>query len=83
MMHAEIEPPNTLLAEELATRGWTVRDLAARADLDDATVTALVRDGAPVTAGLSAALGRAFGTDPGFWLRLDTRLRTMRAAKLI
>jgi plasmid maintenance system antidote protein VapI len=68
-------PPNAFLCEELATRGWTVRDLAERSGLDDATVTALVRDGAPVTAPLSAALGRAFGTSPGFWLRFDQRVR--------
>ncbi len=71
-------PPGEFIKDELDARGWDIPELARRMGgdtlLNHATVELLIY--APtkeVTLGAdtSAALGRAFGVNPKFYLNLD------------
>lgn len=74
---AQVFHPWDFIAEELECRDWTVDELAMRMGGDFA-VTRLSLDfletrepGIVIGEESAAALGRAFGTSPEFWLNLD------------
>ena len=55
----------------MAPRNLTVPGLASAAQIPEQALEALLREEAPVTAGLSIYLATFFEVTPGFWLRLQ------------
>lgn len=85
-MPAECFPVGHFLREEMAARGWTPADVAARIAEDAharktwALTVELVlecsgMEGVHIGADTAAALSRVFGTSPQFWLDLDNAYR--------
>jgi plasmid maintenance system antidote protein VapI len=62
------------IAQELATRHWTARELARRMDVPGAVVLNLLGGGV-ITRPLAAALARALGTTADLWLEADAEYR--------
>jgi len=67
---AEVFHPSEYLREELAERGWTAQELAARMDYDVRSVQMLV-DGHAIDEKAAAALSRALGTSWELWVGLQ------------
>ena len=59
-----------ILQRELAARGWTAADVAARSELREETVTAFLNGHRTMTAFVAAQLARAFGTSADLWIAL-------------
>lgn len=80
---AEAFPPGVFLAEEIAARGWTADDLAARLDYPYGPVKRLLRGTEPLTADKALDLERVLGTTAEFWLNIENtwRLHLAREAR--
>lgn len=68
---AEVFPPGEFIRAELAARGITQADLAARMGCSPSTVSALLEDQLAVTPRLAVSLALVFGTSPEFWTALE------------
>lgn len=90
---AEVWPPGDFIAEEMLARGWSDEDVAARmggkskrARLIDALTVMAIRQGwvfpddpdPEIGEKTAAALGRAFGVSPEFFLNLERTWRKHR-----
>ena len=65
--------PGEILQEEfLAPLGLSARALAAAIEVPPNRVSEIVRGRRDVSADTAIRLGRYFGTDPRFWLNLQT-----------
>ena len=68
---AEIWPPCVFIIEEMRARGWRVAELAEHMGWPHARASELVRGLLIVDDGTAAALSRAFGSSPEYWLNLQ------------
>lgn len=72
---AEVFPPGEFVREELDARGWTQEDLAQIMGRPLRLVNELVNGKKQITPDTARGLGEAFGTDPIFWMNLDSAYR--------
>ncbi len=64
-------PPGDILAEELAVRGMTQRELAARLDRPPQVINEIIRGKKAITPDTAIALGKVLGGTPQFWTNLE------------
>jgi len=72
---AEIFPPGEFIREELEARGWTQDDLAQIMGRPVRLVNELVNAKKQITPDTARGLAEAFGTDPLYWMNLDSAYR--------
>lgn len=65
----------------LAPRNLTLSDFAAATHIPERTLEALLKEEAPITAGLSIRLASYFEITPGFWLRLQKAYNEANSAR--
>ena len=75
---AEVFPPGEFIRDELDARGWTQNDLAEILGRPFRLVNELVAGKRGITPETAKGLGEAFGTDPQFWLNLDSAYQLSR-----
>lgn len=63
--------PGDNIREELETRGWTQRDLAAIIDRPANVVNDIIRGRRSITLETANLLGRAFGTSAQYWVNMQ------------
>lgn len=68
-------PPGEILAEEIAARGMTQRELAARIVRPPQVINEIIRGKKAITPDIAIALGKVLGGDPQFWVNLETDYR--------
>lgn len=68
-------PPGDILAEEIAARGMTQRELAARIVRPPQVINEIIRGKKAITPDIAIALGKVLGGDPQFWVNLETDYR--------
>ena len=68
-------PPGELLAEEIAARGMSQRELALAMGRSSQAVSAILRGVKAIDARTAIDLERALGIAAGFWLRLEAQYR--------
>ena len=78
---AEAFPPGEFIKEELEARAWTQADLADILGRDRAAISELVMGKRRVTPEMAQALADAFGTNPRFWLNLETAYQLAQLPK--
>jgi HTH-type transcriptional regulator / antitoxin HigA len=78
---AKAFPPGEFLREELEARGWSDRNLAKILGKPAQFVAELLSARRQVDAATSLALSAAFGTDPKFWLNLESSYQIWLAGK--
>src|SRR5580704_16951960 len=76
---AEVFPPGEFVREELEARGWTQEDLAQIMGRPLRLVNELINAKKQITPDTARGLGDAFGTDPIFWMNLDSAYRLANA----
>ena len=64
-------PPGAVLAEELAARGISRRELSDRTGLPHNVVSGIIKGEQAVTPDTAIALGKALGGAPQFWINLE------------
>lgn len=64
-------PPGEILAEEIAARGMTQRELAARVVRPPQVINEIIRGKKAITPDTAIALGKVLGGDPQFWTNLE------------
>ena len=64
-------PPGETLAEEIAERGMTSRELAAKINRPLPVVNEIIRGERAITPDTAIALGKALGSTPQFWTNLE------------
>lgn len=69
---AEMFPPGDFVREELEAREWTQADLAEILGVSLPLVNEIINGKRRITPETAKALGHAFGTDPQFWLNLES-----------
>lgn len=74
-MPAEVFPPGEFIREELEARGWTQEDLAQIMGRPTRLVNELVNAKKQITPDTARGLAEAFGTDPLYWMNLDSAYR--------
>jgi HTH-type transcriptional regulator/antitoxin HigA len=72
---AEVFPPGEFIREELEERGWTQDDLAQIMGRPVRLVNELVNAKKQITPDTARGLAEAFGTDPLYWMNLDSAYR--------
>ena len=77
---AEIFPPGEFIREELEARGWTQEDLAQIMGRPVRLVNELVNAKKQITPDTARGLADAFGTDPLYWMNLDSAYRLANTA---
>lgn len=65
--------PGQTLAAELASRGLSAHALALKLRVPANRISAIVAGRRAVTAETALRLGRYFGNDPAFWMRLQAQ----------
>ncbi len=78
---AEIFPPGEFIRDELEARGWTQTDLAEILGRPFRLVNEIISGKKSITPETAHGLGEAFGTDPLFWLNLESVYRLALARK--
>ncbi len=76
---ARLVSPGAILRKELASRGWTQRELARRLKKPVQAINEIVNGGKQVTPQTAIALSRVMGTSLEFWWNLETNYRFRRA----
>jgi HTH-type transcriptional regulator / antitoxin HigA len=69
---AEAFPPGEFIKDELQARGWSQSDLADILGRNTGTISQMISGKQPINPTLAKELGAAFGTDPQFWMNLQT-----------
>src|SRR5579863_4597267 len=77
---AEVFPPGEFIREELDTRGWTQEDLAQIMGRPLRLVNELCNAKKQITPDTARGLAEAFGTDPLYWMNLDSAFRLSNSA---
>lgn len=72
---AQLRPPGAILKRELATRGWTQKDLAQILGRPPQVITEIIRGTKQITPDTALELGAAFGNAPSLWSNLETEYR--------
>lgn len=72
---AEVFAPGEFIREELEARGWTQEDLAQIMGRPTRLVNELVNAKKQITPDTARGLAEAFGTDPLYWMNLDSAYR--------
>ncbi|MDE2184914.1 MAG: helix-turn-helix domain-containing protein, partial [Alphaproteobacteria bacterium] len=72
---AEVFPPGEFIREELEARAWTQEDLAQIMGRPVRLVNELVNAKKQITPDTARGLAEAFGTDPLYWMNLDSAYR--------
>jgi antitoxin HigA-1 len=79
--------PGEHLAAELEELGLSASELAQRLNVPPNRITAILKDQRAITGDTALRLGHFFGTNPQFWLNLqslyDLRLAEQKAGKSI
>lgn len=81
MPHVRTHPGEVLREEFVVPLGMSARALAAALGVPPNRVTEIMRGERDVTADTAIRLGRYFGTDPRFWLNLQTAHDLSKAAQ--
>ncbi|CAA7627284.1 HigA family addiction module antitoxin [Magnetospirillum sp. SS-4] len=63
--------PGEILKDELDALGLSARGFARHIQVPPNAVTAILNGTRAVTAQMALRLGQAFGTGPGYWMRLQ------------
>ncbi|MDH5675284.1 MAG: HigA family addiction module antitoxin [Myxococcales bacterium] len=69
---AEVFPPGEFVRDELEARGWSQVDLAQILGRSPRLVSEIISGKRQVTPQTASGLAAAFGTDPQFWLNLES-----------
>lgn len=77
---AQIYPPGRFLREELESRRWTQTDLAEILDRPVRLVNEIIMGKRAITPETAHGLGAALGTEPTFWMNLETQWQLARTA---
>src|SRR5688500_12553021 len=72
---AEAFPPGEFLKDELDERGWTQEEFAGIIGKPTTLVNQIVLGKRAITPEAADLIGAALGTDPQFWLNLDSAYR--------
>lgn len=72
---AEVFPPGEFIRDELDARGWTQADLALILGRPSKAVSEILLAKRAITPDTAHGLGEAFGTDPQFWMNLESAYR--------
>jgi antitoxin HigA-1 len=81
MTRLRTHPGEVLRDEYLIPLGLSARALAKELDVPANRLTEIMRGVRDVTADTAIRLGRYFGTDPRFWLNLQTAYDLSKAEK--
>ena len=68
-------PPGEVLAEELAARGMTQKELAARMNRPAQVINEIIGAKKAITPETAIGLEKALGIDASFWMNLETTYR--------
>ena len=68
-------PPGEVLAEEIAARGMSQVELAARLGVPAATLEMIIRGESAVTDEIAAKLFQVLGIEASYWINLETDYR--------
>ena len=79
MARIRTHPGEVLRAEYLEPLNLTARGLAEEIGVPGNRMSEIIRERRSVTADTAIRLGRYFGTDPRFWLNLQTAFDLSRA----
>lgn len=63
--------PGVYIRDELKTRRWTQRHLAAILDISPQYLNQIIKGQRDISLTMAVALGAAFGTSARFWSNLD------------
>ena len=74
-------PPGEILEEELAARGMTQRELAARLGRPAQVVNEIVKAKKAITPETAIGLEKVLGIDAHFWVNLEANYRLTLARK--
>ena len=74
-------PPGEILAEELAARGMTQKELAQRMGRPAQSINEVVRGKRALTAETALDLERVLGIEAGLWVRLEGDYRLALARR--
>lgn len=69
-------PPGEVLAEEIAARGMSPVELAARLGMPASTLDTIIRGEAAVTDAIAAKLSQVLGIEASYWIILEADYRT-------
>jgi len=81
MARLRTHPGEVLREEYLIPLGLSARALAKLLDVPPNRLTEIMRGSRDVTADTALRLGRYFGTDPRFWMNLQTAYDLSKAEK--
>lgn len=76
---AHVPPPGEILKEELEARGWSQADLAEILGRPPRLVSEIISAKRAISPETAQGLGDAFGTDPQFWLNLESAYQLFKA----
>ncbi|MFZ1110394.1 MAG: HigA family addiction module antitoxin [Rhodomicrobium sp.] len=71
--------PGEILKDELEALNMSARKFAEHIHVPPNAVTAILNGGRGVSAQMALRLGQAFGTGPGYWMRLQNIYEEKRA----
>ena len=71
--------PGEILKDELEALNMSARKFAGHIHAPPNAVTAILNGGRGVSAQMALRLGQAFGTGPGYWMRLQNIYEEKRA----
>jgi HTH-type transcriptional regulator/antitoxin HigA len=77
---AEVFPPGEYIRDEIDARGWTQEDLATILNRPAKAINEILSGKKSITPDTAHGLGAAFGTDPQFWMNLESAYRLSLAA---
>ncbi len=68
-------PPGKVLAEEIAARGMTEKELAVSLGISVQAVNEIIKGEMAITPDTASGLGRSLGISPQFWIALEADYR--------
>lgn len=74
-MPSEVFPPGEFIRDELTARNWTIEMMAGCAGCSVERIQDVI-DLKPLNRVTAWHIGKAFGTSPQMWLRLEEQYRT-------